>query len=95
LLARQRADAIQRYETATGQLVKKNADLDKWTTRLKDEKKKLTVQKPPAKGNKKAAGDKKQQFTLKTYVPLEFEVEKEHILASLRPPPKDDDGERK
>jgi hypothetical protein len=95
LLAQQRTEAIQRYETATGHLVKKNADLDKWTARLNDEKQKLTVQKPPAKGNKKAAGDKKQQFSLKTYLPLEFEVEKEHILASLRPPPKDDEDDAK
>jgi hypothetical protein len=92
LLAQQRAGAIRSYETATGQLVKKNADLDKWTARLKDEKQKLTVQDPAAnpKGNKKAAADRKQPFTLKSYLPLEFEVEKEHILASLKPPPKDD-----
>jgi hypothetical protein len=95
VLAQERADAIQRYEKATGELVKKNADLDKWTTRLKDEKQKLTVQKPAAGGNKKGAGDKKQQLTLKSYLPLEFEVEKEHILASLRPPPKDGGDEGK
>src|SRR5262249_61730045 len=42
----QRAEAVKQYETATGQLVKKNADLEKWTARLKDEKQKLTLQAP-------------------------------------------------
>jgi hypothetical protein len=90
-LAQQRSEAIERYEKETGQLVKKNADLAKWTARLKDEKQKLTVQKPAAKGGKKAAGDKKQAFTLKNYLPLEFDVEKERVLTSLAPPPKDDE----
>jgi hypothetical protein len=95
-LTQQRAEAIQRYETATGQLVKKNADLAKWTARLKDEKQKLTVQKPAAKGGKKgAAGDKKQAFTLKNYLPLEFDVEKDRVLSSLAPPPKDDEDRGK
>ena len=96
LLTQQRAEAIQRYEKETGQLVKKNADLAKWTARLKDEKQKLTVQKPVAKAGKKAAaGDKKQAFTLKNYLPLEFDVEKERVLSSLALSPKDDGGERK
>jgi hypothetical protein len=95
LLTQQRAEAVQRYEKETGQLVKKNADLAKWTARLKDEKQKLTVQKPAAKGGKKAAGDKKQAFTLKSYLPLEFDVEKERVLTSLAPPPKDDENEGK
>jgi len=95
LAMQQRTDAIKRYETATGQLVKKNADLDKWTARLKDEKQKLTVQAPVAKGGKKAPADKKQQFTLKTYLPLDLEVEKERVLASFTQIPKDDDGDAK
>ena len=53
------------------------------------------MQKPAAKGGKKGAADKKQPFTLKNYLPLEFDVEKERVLTSLRPPPKDDEGEGK
>ena len=55
-----RAEIIRRYEKATGDLVKKNGDLEKWTDRLKNEKQKLTVQKPAAKGGKKGLADKKQ-----------------------------------
>jgi hypothetical protein len=85
----ERADMIQRYETATGQLVKKNADLDKWTDRLKNEKQKLTVQKPTAKGGKKAPADRKQPVSLKTMLPPDFDMEKERVLASFAHPPKD------
>ena len=92
--AQQRADAIHQYETATGQLVKKTADLNKWTNRLTDQKQKLTVQKPPAKANKKGPADKKQ-FSLKTYLPLDFEIEKERILATLPRPPQDDKAQGK
>ncbi|MGE5194126.1 MAG: hypothetical protein ACM3U2_16645 [Deltaproteobacteria bacterium] len=82
----QRAEAILRYQTATGQLVQKDSDLDKWAKRLKNEKQKLTVQKPPAKGNKKAPAAQKHEFSLKSYVPLDFDVEKRHVLASFSPP---------
>jgi hypothetical protein len=87
-----RADAVQQFETATGQLVKKSADLDKCSGRLKNQRQKLTVQKPAAKGGQKAP-DKKQQFSLKTYLPLDLEVEKEHVLGSFAHPPGGDDGE--
>ena len=81
--AQGRADAVRRYETATGELVKKNAGLDKWTARLNDEKQKLTVQKPAAKAGKRAPLDKKQQFSLKTFLPLDLDIEKHHVLASF------------
>ncbi len=87
----QRAAAVKQYETATGQIVKKNADYDKWTARLKDERQKLAVQAPAAKGAKKAPADKKLQFTLKSFVPLNLEVEKERLLASFAHPQDDDD----
>ena len=95
LAMQQRADAVKKYETATGQLVKKNADLDKWTARLKDQKQKLTVQTPAAKGGKKAPLDKKQQFTLKNYLPFDLEVEKDRVLGSFVHLQKVDDGDRK
>jgi hypothetical protein len=87
----ERADIINRYETATGQLVKKNADLDRWTDRLKNEKQKLTVQKPAPIGGRKAPADKKQTISLKTMLPLDFDVEKERVLASFAHPQKDDE----
>lgn len=83
-----RADAIKRYEDATGQLVKKKADLDKWAARMKTEKQKIAAQnnKPAAK---KAGADKKQQHSLKTVLPLNLELERDHLLASLAPATKD------
>lgn len=81
-----RMAAIKQYESDTGDLLKKNADLDKWASRLKDQKQKLTAENLPAKGNKKAASDKKQPITLKTFLPLDLEGEKAHLLASFAPP---------
>ncbi len=83
-----RANGIKRYEDATGQLVKKKADLDKWTARMKTEKKKLTTQKPVAK---KGAAEKKQPLSLKTIMPLNLEQERDRLLASFAPAKKPDD----
>ncbi len=82
-VAEQRAEAVLRYQTATGQLVQKDAGLDKWATRLKNEKQKLTVQKPSAQANNRAPAARKHEFSLKSYVPLDFDVEKRHVLASF------------
>ena len=83
LVAQQKADAIQRYENATGQLSKKEADLDKWSGRLKNQKQKLTVQKPP-KG-KKGAADKKQHLSIKTLFPFDLEHERDRLLETFAP----------
>jgi len=82
----ERMAAVKQYESDTGDLLKKNADLDKWASRLKDQKQKLTAENLPAKGTKKAAADKKQPITLKTFLPLDLEGEKAHLLASFMPP---------
>ncbi len=87
-----RADAVKRYEAETGQLVSKNADLDKWTARLNGEKKKLTVQKPAAAAGKKGAADKNQEFSLKSSVPLDFDIERDRLLASFASHGSDDDS---
>jgi hypothetical protein len=79
----QRAEGIKRYEDETGQLVKKKADLDKWSARMKAEKQKLTAQKPVGKAGKKGALDKKQQFLLKSILPLNLEHERDQLLASF------------
>ncbi|MBI3864427.1 MAG: tetratricopeptide repeat protein [Planctomycetia bacterium] len=84
----QRADAVRRYERETGELVKKNAGLDRWAARLKNEKQKLAVQKPAGKGPKAAAADKKVQPSFKTIFPLDFAQERERLLASFSPPSK-------
>lgn len=87
----ERADMIARYEKATGELVKKNAGLDRWSDRLKNEKQKVAVNKP-AKGAKNGADkntDKKPAPpSFKTILPLDLVHEKERLLASLSPPPK-------
>jgi hypothetical protein len=86
--ANQRAAAITRYEKATGDLVKKSAGLDKWSDRLKNEKQKLTVNKPGAKGGKTGTDKKPASVSFKTILPLDLVHEKERVLASLSPPPK-------
>ena len=85
-VADQRAEAVKRYESETGQLAKKGADLDKWSDRLKNQKQKLTVQKPAAKAGKKGVQGKKQRLTFKTLFPLDLERERDHLLATLAPP---------
>jgi hypothetical protein len=93
VVAEQRAEAILQYQTATGQLVQKDAGLDKWATRLKNEKQKLTVQKPSAKANKKTPAAQKHEFSLKSYVPLDFDAEKRHVLDSFSLPADGKDDE--
>lgn len=86
LLAEQKAEAVKRYETETGQLVKKEVDLDKWSGRLKNQKQKLTVQKPAGKGSKKAA-HKKPQLSLKALLPFDAERERDQLIATWAPAP--------
>lgn len=90
--AQQRADAITQYEKATGDLTKKNAGLDKWAGRLKNEKQKLTINKPTAKGGKAAADKKPAAITFKSILPFDVVHEKERLLASFAPPGKAEDG---
>lgn len=89
----QRAEAISRYEKSTGELVKKNAGLEKWSDRLKNEKQKLTVNKSGGKGAKTAGADKNSEkkpaaATFKTILPLDLQLEKDRLLASFSPPVK-------
>jgi hypothetical protein len=86
MLVNQRAEAIERYQNATGALVQKDANLDKWATRLKQSKQKLTVQKPQGNGKKNAPDGQKQTYSLKVYLPLDLLVEKSHVLATFAAP---------
>lgn len=85
MLASQRAAAIEHYQDATGELVQKDVDLDKWATRLKNSKRKLAVQKPQGQVKKNVPGGQKQPYALKVYLPFDLVVERAHVLASLAP----------
>jgi hypothetical protein len=90
LALQQRDTAIRDYQQATGKIVNENAALDKWSGRLKNQKQKLDVDQPGGQlakkgkaGNPKPApADKKQQFTLKTFLPLNLEDERDRVLES-------------
>ncbi|MBS0265966.1 MAG: hypothetical protein JSS02_28805, partial [Planctomycetes bacterium] len=64
LVLEQRALAVQQYQKATGQLVQKGAHLDKWATRLKNEKQKLAAPKSTVKANAKMPVPRKHEFSL-------------------------------
>jgi hypothetical protein len=93
-IVQQRSQVTADYQKATGDIVKENAKLDKWSSRLKDQKQKLVDDKPAVKGAKAAKAkaakpapaDKKQQFTLKTFLPLNLEHERDWILKSYMTP---------
>lgn len=76
----QRANVIRDYELATGQLVKKNAALDKWSSRLSDKKKKLSA--ATAKAGTTPAKDVKIK-SLAALVPFDLEGEKVRVLKSF------------
>lgn len=75
----ERAGVVQKYEKATGDLVKKNADIEKWSTRVADRKKKLDAQ--PV-GKAKAARVRPDQKTVsfRTLTLLDLELEKARLL---------------
>jgi hypothetical protein len=85
----ERARAITDYEQATGQLVKENAKLDKWSARLNDQKKKLVEKAPAArpgkaaKGTRTAAPEKKPPASLRTFLLFNLEHERDRLLASF------------
>ncbi|HVV99359.1 MAG TPA: hypothetical protein VHB77_03395, partial [Planctomycetaceae bacterium] len=79
-LLKRRALAVEQYETATGQLMKKNNQLERWSIRLGEKKKKLQHQVP--------AKDLQENFERKlgafrTYVELDLEAERVRILNLL------------
>jgi tetratricopeptide (TPR) repeat protein len=76
----QRAAVIRDYELATGQLVKKNAALDKWSSRLSDKKKKLTS--ATAKARTATPTDVRIK-SIATLVPFDLDEEKNNVLKSF------------
>lgn len=87
----QRAAIVQKYEKATGQLVKKNAELDKWSARVADKKKKLDMPAAKAKGARSAP--ERKVVSLKSFVPLDLDDEKARVLAAFGVSPDQPEGE--
>jgi hypothetical protein len=86
-LADRRAAAIARYEEETGDKIPKNPEMDKWATRIIEKRPKLTAKASSAKTQKKDPAAKKRLPTFRTLLPLDFERERNELLASfgLRP----------
>jgi hypothetical protein len=76
-LLQRRAYAVQQYETATGELLKKNNQLAKWSARLGEKKKKLE-HAVPAKDLQENLERKLESF--RTYVDLDLESERLRLL---------------
>lgn len=83
----ERAAMIERYQKATGELVKRSSDLQKWSSRAQEVKKKYDLQaaKQPAGGKNpaRAAG------SFKTYLPLDPRAQAQAVLESLGVIPED------
>jgi hypothetical protein len=75
----ERAAMVRKYEKATGDLVKKNAELDRWAARVAEKKKKLDVQGVSKQKGARAAADRRIP-TLKSYVPLDLDAERARLL---------------
>jgi hypothetical protein len=90
-ILRMRADAITRYQDATGDFIKKKADLGKWVARMKAEKQHLAAQLP---ATKKTAAEKQQPFSLRSILNFDLEREKMQLLASFEPTHFNDEGHR-
>jgi tetratricopeptide (TPR) repeat protein len=82
----QRAGVIAEYEKETGDLVKKTAGLEKWSSRLKNQKQKLAVNPSVTRGNRTRTGEKKAPPpTFKIIMPFDAQGERERLLASFGP----------
>lgn len=87
----QRASVIREYEAATGQLVKKNAALDKWSSRLSDKKKKLST------ATTKAGSSPPKEIKIRSLaalVPFDLDGEKDRVLKSFGLTPADEEKEK-
>ena len=83
-MQRSRAQIVQRYEKATGDLSRQKGEIDQWESRLNAQQRKLAT-KPPAA--KKPAG-KPVPRSFKTLCAVDFEVEQQRVYAQfgLKPP---------
>jgi hypothetical protein len=78
-----RAAAIDQYQDATGQLLKKDKKLTRWSSRLGEKKRKLQTQ-PPAKDLKDNLERKLDAF--RTYVELDLDAERNRVLKLVGAP---------
>lgn len=76
---RERGAVVQKYEKATGSLVKKNAELDRWAARVAEKKKKLDVQGVGKPKGARSAADRRIP-SLKSYVPFDVDAERARVL---------------
>ena len=86
-----RDEKIAQYEKSTGELVKKNAALTKWSDRLSNQKQKMAIKKPGKGGADKAADKKNGPPAFRQMVPFDLQHEKDLIIASLKPPVNESD----
>jgi hypothetical protein len=79
-VVQERATAVNRYEKTTGQLLKQDATLGKWEGRMKKSGEKLLN----AAKNKPTGGTPKVNLpkTLRSYVDLNFTIERDRVLES-------------
>jgi hypothetical protein len=78
-----RNSAVDQYQDATGQLVKKDKKLTRWGSRLGEKKRKLQTQ-PPAKDLKDSLDRKLDAF--RTYVELDLDAERNRVLKLVGAP---------
>ncbi|MFN0053815.1 MAG: hypothetical protein ACKV0T_16675 [Planctomycetales bacterium] len=80
---RQRAAIVQKYEKATGTLVKKSADLEKWATRLADKKEKLELQTVAKAKKAKTPAERKVTLLFKNFFPFDHDESRTQLLESI------------
>jgi hypothetical protein len=78
-----RTAAVDQYQDATGQLLKKDKKLTRWNSRLGEKKRKLQTQ-PPAKDLKDSLERKLDAF--RTYVELDLDAERTRVLKLVGAP---------
>ncbi len=82
-LAAHRNRVVQEFQRRTGQIVKQQINMSKWTSRLKDRKEKT------AHGSKEAKQPRRISF--RTLMSFDMNTERERLLATLKPVQNDGD----
>jgi hypothetical protein len=78
-----RSEAQQRYQNATGQLLKKDKTLQKWSAVLKQAKEKQAAL--AAKGSPHARALARRLVAISTYLPLDPQAQKQLLLEEIDP----------
>ncbi len=80
-----RSEAQQRYQNATGQLLKTDKTLRKWSMVLKKAKEKQAAK--AAKESPQARALARRLVAISTYLPLDPKAEKQRLLDEIGPAP--------